>query len=133
MAEKTANLPVIEPDLPKIPRGIALMIRNILGIDPEMLFAQFQLATKTMMDFCRHFDGRMSMLTQEVGSMDKHIQERFTRQEAMISELLLRLTPSEITEDHHGRNRNANTNAQDGPDTASTSGDATRHDQRREK
>lgn len=101
-----------DKDLPKIPKGIAMMIRQLLGVDPEMLFSQFQEATKTMMDFCRHFDGRMVALTNEV-----------TELKGLIADLRLRLeNPAieiKIEESINGRRYSPNV-----ADAATTDADA---------
>lgn len=59
----------------KMPKGVALMVRSIIGIDPEKLFAEFQNAAKTMVDFCKHFDKRMVNLTEEVRILQAQIEQ----------------------------------------------------------
>lgn len=63
----TEQAEILEPNAaPKMPRGVALMLKNILGIDPVTVMKQFDDTFKLMVGFCKHADGRMSAMAQEL-------------------------------------------------------------------
>ena len=72
----------LKPSTPKMNKGVSMMLKNLLGIEPEELFAHFAETIQMMKDFCAHFDRRMvevakqtSELSDKIAALEKALQE----------------------------------------------------------
>jgi hypothetical protein len=71
MKNGEAKEEVIPPG--KLPRGVALMIRNILGIDPQELGKQIDQTFRDMTGFLHHADRRMSHVIEELRALKAEV------------------------------------------------------------
>lgn len=69
-----AEAEIIEPgQQPKMPRGVALMVKSILGLDPAAIMKQFDEAFKLMVGFCKHADARMGAMATELRALKEEV------------------------------------------------------------
>lgn len=73
---------------PKMPKGVAMMLKSVLGIDPAQLMGQFTEAFNVIKGFCQHADQRIGVLAKQVENLTGEIK-------TMREQLSL------LKEDHH--------------------------------
>lgn len=66
-----------------IPKGIALAIKSILGIDPEAFQKQFVEASDLLKNTLTKFDTHLNALTNEVSTLSAKI-ERLTNEKSSV-------------------------------------------------
>lgn len=93
---------------PKMSKGVAMMLKSVLGIEPEVLFAHFSDTIQMMKDFCAHFDRRMVEVAKQTADLSDRIAalEKALEKHAIISQKEL----------SHAANGHDNTNQPDNAD-----------------
>jgi hypothetical protein len=66
-----------DPELPavQIPRGVSVMLRSILGIDPVEVSRQFNDAFKLLSGFCRHADARLVQIAKDLQALQANLEK----------------------------------------------------------